>query len=188
MKIILNTDVHNLGEEGDVCDVARGYARNYLVPQGMAVMYTKQTSTIFEHRRAAIEKRKEEKRKAALGLKEKIEEIRLTIKMPVGDTGKLFGSVNNAVVAEELQKLGISVERKKIEIPEHSIRMIGEYTAKIKLYSDEVATISVNVISDKEPAKPKGGAEVKAAAPKEEVTPEGDVSENGDEEITDDEA
>lgn len=150
MKVILNSDVYNLGEEGDVCEVARGFARNFLLPRDLAVPCTKQNLAMFEHKKAAIDKRKEEKRKAALSLKERIEELSLTIKMPVGETGKLFGSVNNAVVAEALQKEGISVERKKIDIPEHSIRMVGKYEARIKLYSDEVAVVAINVVSDKE--------------------------------------
>ena len=69
MKVILNQDVHNLGEEGDVKDVAPGYARNYLIPQNLAVPHTKGNLALFEHRRAAIEKRKEEKRKEALSAK-----------------------------------------------------------------------------------------------------------------------
>ncbi len=150
MKVILNQDVYNLGEEGDVCEVASGYARNYLIPQGLASLYNKQNIAIFESRKAAIEKRKEEKRKASLSLKEQIENTEVVLKVPSGNNGKLFGSVTNAHVAEELKVLGITLERKKIELPEHSLKMLGTYIAKVKLYGNESADLKVTVKSDKE--------------------------------------
>ncbi len=147
MKIILNEDVYNLGEEGDVCVVADGYARNYLIPQGLAVLCNKQSLSMFEHKKEAIEKRKEEKRKEALGLKEKLEGLTLTIKMPAGETGKLFGSVTNAVIADALEKEGVTVEKKKIDVPTSNIKMIGKYTVLVKLYSGELAKIEIIVES-----------------------------------------
>ena len=156
MKIILNQDVYNLGEEGDVCVVANGYARNFLIPQKLASIFNKQNSAIFESRKAAIEKRKEEKRLASAGLKEKIESITLELKVSSGDTGKLFGSVTNAKIAEELKKSGVIIERKKIELPGHTIKMVGEFVAKVKLYGNESADLKIIVASDKkveEPAK-----------------------------------
>ena len=149
MKIILNQDVYNLGEEGDVCVVANGYARNFLIPQKLALIFNKQNISIFESRKAAIEKRKEEKRLASAGLKEKIEAINLELKVSSGDTGKLFGSVTNANVAEELKKEGIIVERKKIELPGHTIKMIGDFIVKVKLYGNETADLKLFVKSDK---------------------------------------
>ncbi len=147
MKIILNEDVYNLGEEGDVCVVADGYARNYLIPQGLAVLCNKQSLSMFEHKKEAIEKRKEEKRKEALGLKEKLEGLSLTIKMPAGETGKLFGSVTNAVIADALEKEGVTVEKKKIDVPTSNIKMIGKYTVLVKLYSGELAKFEIIVES-----------------------------------------
>ena len=171
MKVILNQDVYNLGEEGDVCEVARGYARNFLIPQGYAVLYNKQNAALFESKRAAIEKRKEEKRKASLSLKEKIQEQEIVLKVSSGDTGKLFGSVTNANVADALQALGITVERKKIELPEHTLKTLGTYTARIKLYGDEVAELKVVVKSDKEETAPaEKEKKAKAPAAKEEST------------------
>ncbi len=150
MKVILNQDVYNLGEEGDVCEVANGYARNYLIPQGLASLYNAQNIAIFKSRKAAIEKRKEEKRKASLSLKEQIENTEVVLQVPSGENGKLFGSVTNAHVAEELKVLGITLERKKIELPEHSLKMLGVYTAKIKLYGNESADLKIIVKSDKD--------------------------------------
>ncbi len=146
IKVILNQDLPNLGEEGDVCSVANGYGRNYLLPKGLAVPYTTKYINIFEQKKDLIAKKKEEKRQDALSLKEKIEQIEgLEIKMPVGDTGKLFGSVNNAVVADALAKEGITLERKKIEVPENAIKMIGNYNVKVKLYESESATLKLVV-------------------------------------------
>ncbi len=153
MKIILTKDVLNLGEEGDIKVVADGYARNYLIPNKFAVLCNKANLTVLEQRQRTIVKLKEEKRKAALSLKEKIESEELLIKMPVGEKGKLFGSVNNATVVEELTKKGISVERKKIEVPGHNIKMIGTYSVEIKLYGQESAKLKLTV-SPIEEAKP----------------------------------
>ena len=144
-KIILNQDVYNLGEEGDVCEVTPGYARNFLVPQGMAVSYNKQNLAQFEQKRVVIEKRKEEKRDAAKGLCDRIEAMVIELEMPAGDTGKLFGSVNSATIAERLTAEGISIERKKIDVPESSIKMVGEHTVRVRLYGDEVAEMKVVV-------------------------------------------
>jgi large subunit ribosomal protein L9 len=147
VKIILNEDVYNLGEEGDVCEVAAGYARNFLLPHGHAVVFNRQNEAVFAHKKVAIEKRKEEKKKIAQGLKLQLENLTLTLKMPAGETGKLFGSVNNAVIAEALEKEGIIVERKKIDVASTSIKNIGTYPVLIKLYSGEAARIEVIVAS-----------------------------------------
>ena len=163
MKVILNQDVHNLGEEGDVCDVKRGYARNYLIPKQLAFPHVKQYVAMFENRKEAITKRKEEKRLEANSLKEKVESLKLVVAMPAGDTGKLFGSVSNLTIAEELNKAGFSIERKKIELAHHALKMIGTHTAKIKLYAGEYAALKFEIVkSDDTDAAP---AEAKKADP-----------------------
>jgi large subunit ribosomal protein L9 len=145
MKVILNQDVPGLGEEGDVKDVASGYGRNYLIPKHLAVPYTKHNVTQLESRRAAIESRKEEKRREAMGVKERLESEELVFSVPAGESGKLFGSVNNAMVVQELQNRGYEIEKKRVEVPEHNIRMVGNYTVKIKLYGNEEAQVNVSV-------------------------------------------
>ncbi len=176
MKIILNEDVYNLGEEGDVREVKPGYARNYLIPQGLAVAYTKGNAAMFDRRKDAIEKRKEEKRKAAMGIKERIDTLELTIPMPAGDTGKLFGSVTNATVSDALAKEGVHIERKKIDLPEHNIKMIGKYKARIRLYENSVGELVVLIVDEKtgsiEPSGGKKAAPVAAPADSEEVSDE----------------
>ena len=192
MKIILNEDVYNLGEEGDVCEVANGYARNYLLPHGLAVNFNKQNKAIFESRKEAIEKRKEEKRQAAQSLKQQLEDISLTVKMPAGETGKLFGSVNNAVIADALEKEGITIERKKIDVASTSIKMIGTYSVLIKLYSGETAKIEVLVASTDGKAEAALAKKLEAAKSKskEEAVGAGEdaYADDAEEEIIEEEA
>jgi large subunit ribosomal protein L9 len=145
MKIILNQDIAGLGEEGDIKEVANGYARNYLIPKKIASPYTKQNLVELESRRQAIEQRKEEKRREAMSIKERLESEDLVFTMPAGESGKLFGSVNNAMIAQELEARGYSIERKRIEVPEHNIRMVGAHTVKIKLYGQEEANLKIGV-------------------------------------------
>jgi large subunit ribosomal protein L9 len=170
MKIILNEDVPNLGEEGDICDVADGYGRNYLLPKSLAVSHTKANLAMFELRRDAIEKRKQEKRDAVKGLKERLEAEPIVIQRPAGETGKLFGSVTNASIVDELEKHGIAVERKRVDLPEHSLKMIGNYSVRIKLYDNEVANLKLTIEGlDKdgnriEPKEAKKKQEEEAAA------------------------
>ncbi len=145
MKVILYQDVTGLGEEGDIKEVARGYARNFLLPKKLAVPHTKENLAVLEHRRTAIEKRKDEKRQEALGLKERLEAEQITFAVPAGENGKLFGSVSNTLVAQELEKRGYQIEKKRIEIPDHTIRAVGAYKVRIRLYDKEEAIIKLVV-------------------------------------------
>ncbi|WP_455382652.1 50S ribosomal protein L9 [Salinispira pacifica] len=156
MKVILNADVPNLGEEGDVREVKRGYARNYLMPRNMAMPFNKQSMAVIESRRALIEKRKEEKRAQAQGLKQRLEALTLNLSMPAGENGRLFGAVTSATVAEELSKQGISIERKRIEIPEHTIKASGNYRVHIRLYGNEEAALRVLVNQQAKSDAPEG--------------------------------
>ena len=167
MKVILKQELSNLGEEGDIKVVADGYGRNYLIPKGIAVSYTKANIEIFRQKKNTIEAKKETKRKEALSLKEKLAGEAITFTMPVGENGKLFGAITSANIVEELAKSGISVERKKIEVPEHSIKVVGDYIVKVKLYASESADLKVIVKADSasEAAATKI-ATTRAAAPK----------------------
>ncbi len=166
MKIILNQDVVHLGEEGDIVEVKDGYARNYLLPTKTAVVYNKANAALFQSRAAAIEKRKAEKRAASASLKERLDDVVLTIVVPAGESGKLFGSVTSAMVQAELQKLGFEIEKKKIEVATHAIKMTGTYTVVVHLYENDLSHIKLNVLSEAEKLaadKAKAEAEAKAA-------------------------
>ena len=180
MKIILNQDVVHLGEEGDVVEVKDGYARNYLLPTKAAVIYNKANAAAFKSRAAAIEKRKAEKRAASASLKERLDGISIEITVPAGDSGKLFGSVTSSMVQAELQKLGFEIERKKIEVATHAIKMTGTYTVVVHLYENDLSHIKLVVMSEAEKlaaekakaeaeAKAKAEAEAEAAAAAEEA-------------------
>jgi len=146
MKIILLKDVENLGEEGDVKTVADGYGRNFLLPRGFATLFSKAGLTLIEQRQAKIEARKEEKRQAALGLKEKLQGVNVVISMPAGDNGKLFGAVTNGVVADHLaQSSGITIDRRHISIHGNAIKLVGVYDVRVRLLEREYATIKVEV-------------------------------------------
>jgi len=146
MKVILNKDLSTLGEEGDVRDVARGYARNYLFPRGIAVPYTPKTVKIFETRKEEIEARKVQKRHDALGLKEKLESLELSVTMPAGANGRLYGAVTTQTVADELAKLDYQIERKRIELSVASIKAAGKYKVTVKLYENSSAELPLTVI------------------------------------------
>ena len=168
MKIILNQDVPNLGEEGDVCVVKDGYARNYLLPTGAAVLYNNENLSIFKSRAAAIEKRKVAKREASASLKEKLDDLTLKLVVSAGDSGKLFGSVTALMVQEELAKQGFDIERKKIEVASHTIKQVGLYSARIHLYENESSIIKLNVVSEAD-EKAAERAAAKAAKEAEEA-------------------
>ena len=157
MKVILNVDVKSLGEEGDVKNVANGYARNFLLPRNLAVPYNEATVAMFEARKAEIEARKELKRKDSASLKEKLEAAELEITMPAGANGKLYGAVTTHVVADALKKNGFDIERKRIDLPGLAIKSVGTYKAIIKLYEAQTAEIHVVVkaqIEEKKEEKP----------------------------------
>ena len=146
MKVILNKDHSPLGEEGDVKDVAKGYARNYLFPRGIALPYNERTAKLFESRKEEIETRKVQKRGDAAGLKEKLESLNLEITVPAGANGKLYGAVTSQTIVDELAKHGFQMERKKVELPGISIKNIGKYKAVVKLYENASAEINVSVL------------------------------------------
>ena len=187
MKVILNKDVNPLGEEGDVREVAKGYARNYLFPRGLAVPYTEGNLKIFEARREEIEARKAEKRKDAASLKERLEGIEVTITMPAGANGKLYGAVTNQTIADELIKQGFQVERKRIEVPGNHIKSVGKFKIHVRLYENTTAEVivviqaQVNKTEEKHDTH-KGHQRSNRFAHKDELSPEASASENTTEE------
>ena len=161
MKVILNKDLSTLGEEGDVKDVAKGYARNYLLPRGIALPYTPQTVKLFEARKGEIEARKAVKRQDAMGLKERLETLELSITMPAGANGKLYGAVTPQTVSDELAKQGLDIDRKRIDLAATSIKAVGKYKAVVRLYESSKAEIQITVI----------GQEIKTESPRAQSRP-----------------
>lgn len=145
MKVILNVDVKSLGEEGDVKNVANGYARNFLLPRNLAVPYNEATVLLFEGRKAEIEARKEQKRKDSASLKDKLEAAAIELVMPAASNGKLYAAVTAQVIAEALAKNGFEIERKRIDIAGNSIKSVGNYHATVRLYEAQTAELKVSV-------------------------------------------
>ncbi len=153
MKVILNQDVPNLGELGDVKDVAAGYARNFLLPRGLVLAYTPAAIAMFAKRNAEIEARKAEKRNLSNSLKTRLEAEELLFDMPAGQNGKLYGAITNASVADELLKRGLEIDRKKIEVPGRVLKSVGNYKVLIRLYEKEDATVRIVIKGHIEKAK-----------------------------------
>ena len=145
MKVILNVDVKSLGEEGDVKNVANGYARNFLLPRNLAVPYNEATVLLFEGRKAEIEARKEQKRKDSASLKDKLEAAAIELVMPAASNGKLYAAVTAQVIAEALAKNGFEIERKRIDIAGNSIKSVCNYHATVRLYEAQTAELKVSV-------------------------------------------
>ncbi|HBG37262.1 MAG TPA: 50S ribosomal protein L9, partial [Treponema sp.] len=109
MKVILNTDVKHLGEEGDVKEVANGYARNFLFPRNLALPYNDVTHEYFESRRAEIEAKKEVKRNDSRSLRDRLVNHLVEIPMPAGANGKLYGAVTSQTISDALKKAGFEI-------------------------------------------------------------------------------
>ena len=174
MKVILDKDLSTLGEEGDVRDVAKGYARNYLFPRSIALPYNESTIRLFESRKGEIEGRKAEKREAAKGLKERLEALELAFSMPDGANGRLFGSVTSQTVADELNRQGFQIERKRLELPGATFKSVGKYKVTVHLYESASAEITVAVQAQIEKAKeapPAKGRRRRDEAPPAESAP-----------------
>lgn len=147
MKIILRADVENLGRLGDVVTVKPGYGRNYLLPQGLAMLVTPGNLKAFELERKKLQARMDALRSAADELAGKIEGLVLTIPMRVGDNDKLYGSVTTGIIGDALARQGIEVDRRRILL-EHAIRTLGEHPVRVRLHADVIASMTVKVVSE----------------------------------------
>ena len=147
MKLILKEDVDKLGESGDIVDVKPGYGRNYLIPQGKAIMATDGAVKQLEMLREKAERRAELTVEAAQEMAERLETTSVTIPVSVGEDERIHGSVTNQDVADALAERDIQIDRRKIEI-EDDIKTLGEYTATVSLVSEMKATIKVWVVKE----------------------------------------
>ncbi|MDX1545348.1 MAG: 50S ribosomal protein L9 [Rhodothermales bacterium] len=163
MKVILLQDVEKLGEEGEIVTVKAGYGRNYLIPQGIARLAT---DGVVKARREEIRQqaRKRAQREAdAVALKKQLEGTEVVVEARVGEENRIFGTVTPQQVALKLATQGFEIDRRQIELAE-DIRVIGIYTAHVKLHTNVVADLKVRVI-------PEGGVAADAE-PEPEATEE----------------
>jgi large subunit ribosomal protein L9 len=145
MEIILMDKVANLGNLGDVVKVKEGFARNYLIPQGMAKRATKANMEAFAEKKAELERVAGEKLAAAQARAEKLAGYALVISQKAGVDGRLFGSVGNIDIAEALQAQGFDVSKAEVRLPEGPFKMIGEYDVTLGLHTDVTADIKVTI-------------------------------------------
>lgn len=145
MEIILRQAVENLGKPGDVVKVKSGYARNYLLPHGLAYEATPGNLKRIQQERDRLEAAENERRGVAQGLAEKLEQVSLTFSARVGDEGKLFGSVTGADIAQQLEAQGFHIEKRQIDLHE-PIKALGVYRVPIRLHADVKPEVRVWVI------------------------------------------
>lgn len=145
MDVILVKSVPNIGAEGDVVKVAAGYARNYLIPQGMAVVADRAHQRVMaeEGRQAGLRDRK--RRRGAEALAAKFQDVSVTIAMQAGEDDKLFGSVTNRDIAVELAKQGREIDRHSIEL-EEPLKQLGVYSVPVRLHQDVRVSVKVWVV------------------------------------------
>jgi large subunit ribosomal protein L9 len=144
LQIILNEEVHNLGHPGDVVRVRAGYARNYLLPRGLAVEANPRNLREFEHHKRIAMLKREALKSQAVSLKEKIEALSLSLTARTGEEGKLFGSITNIDLERALHEKGFAVERRRIGLHE-PIKQLGDYTVAIRLQPEVEATLKFTV-------------------------------------------
>ena len=145
MKVILLEDVKSLGKKGDIVNVSDGYARNYLFPRNLAQEATAQNLNSAQVKQEAAAHKKEMEKKNAQEMAKQLENKGVVIKAKCGSTGRLFGAITNAEIAEALnQQTGLELDKKKVVLA-NPIKELGEYTVTVKLYAGVQATIGLKV-------------------------------------------
>ena len=147
LELILMADVEGLGMEGQTVKVTEGYARNYLLPRKLAVSVSQAALKRLEKNRQEREARQQNERAAAQALAKVLEQISCTIPVKVGDSDKLFGSVNANDIADTLKAQKIELDRRKIHLAE-PIRELGIYTVKVKLHPEVEASLKVWIVGE----------------------------------------
>ena len=166
MKVILKEDIKKIGIMGQTVTVADGFARNYLVPKGLAVQANIKNMKSLEHAKKVIQEKAKKTKTSVQDFADRLSKITLVIKAKAGEEGKLFGSVTTMDIAEQLKNEGIEIDKKKIDL-EDTIKEIGDYDIEIRLYKDVKCTVKVVVEPDK-----------KQAEDEEKLTPSKSPSEN----------
>jgi len=179
--ILLREDIDTVGGRGEVVKVKAGYARNYLLPQGLAIVATKGNVKQIEQERAALLKKAAVEKATAEAQKEQMGNIALSFERKAGEHGTLFGSVTTMDIAEALQAKGYEIDRRKIALRD-AIKETGEYTVNVKLHREVVLRVPVTVTAEggeavAEPKTEKKGRKAKAAAEETAETPVVEIAE-----------
>ncbi len=147
MKVILRRDHETLGKIGDLVDVKNGYARNFLLPRGIAYTALKGNIKALEEEKKSVEKRNLQELKAAESLSTELETVSVTIPVQVGEEDKIFGTVTTQMITDALKDKGYEIDKRKIEI-EEPIKALGIYSVSVKLYQNVNAKIKVWVVRE----------------------------------------
>ena len=147
MKVILIKDVKAQGKKGDVVEVSDGYARNFLFKNGLAIEATSVNLNSLKISKDAAAHRKSVEKSDAEELAKKLNDMTVTIKLKVSETGKIFGALNTQSIADALEKEGITIDKKKIVLPE-PIKTVGSHTVTIKPYAEVSAKLKVVVVGE----------------------------------------
>ena len=148
MEVILKQDIKGLGYKDDKVTVANGYGRNFLIPKGMANLATESAKKMHAEILKQRAFKEDKLRKEAASNAEKLAGVAIKVGAKAGESGKIFGSVTTIQLAEALQKAGYNIERKNIEITEDSIKQLGTYTAKVRLYKELSANIKFELVAE----------------------------------------
>ncbi len=148
MEVILKTDVAKLGHKDEIIDVKPGYGRNYLIPQGIAVLATPSAKKVLAENMKQRAHKLEKIKQDAVELAAKMEGLNLTIGAKASTTGKIFGSVNTIQIAEALKNAGFDIDRKIILIKDEAIKDLGSYSATIKLHREVKVDITFDVVAE----------------------------------------
>ncbi len=144
MRIILLEDIENVGKKGEIVKVKDGFARNYLIPKGVAIKVTDSNIKMIEEKKKKLEKEREREIKTVEELKNRIESLSITIKKKAGEEDTLFGSVTSADIEDALKAEGIEVDKKNILLHEH-IKKLGEYEVEVRIHPSVKALLKINV-------------------------------------------
>ncbi|MDI9356412.1 MAG: 50S ribosomal protein L9 [Chitinophagaceae bacterium] len=147
MEIILKQDIPKLGNKNDIIKVKNGYGRNYLIPQKLAVLAIESVKKITQENLKQSSHKTKKIKDEALHIAQMLKDVNLIISVKAGDNGKIYGSITNSQIAEELHKKGIQIDRKKILLKEH-IKQVGEFSAIIDLHKEIKPEITINVIPE----------------------------------------
>jgi large subunit ribosomal protein L9 len=150
MEIILLENVRNLGKFGTKVDVAKGFGRNYLIPQGKAVPATRENLARFEAERSNLEKAAKERFNLAEERAAEINAVQLVIAARAAEEGKLYGSIGTIELSDAFKKQGVTVARNEIRLPSGPLRELGEYVVDIQLHAEVVAQTKVKVVPEQD--------------------------------------
>ncbi|TMA35583.1 MAG: 50S ribosomal protein L9 [Deltaproteobacteria bacterium] len=151
MKLILVESIHRLGEAGDLVSVKPGFARNFLLPQGKALLATESRVKEFDHKRRIAEEKAARELKDLEAVKGRLETLKIEIGARAGESGKLFGSVTAAQIADKIEAAGLKIDRRRIDLRE-PIKEVGEHKVAVKLLRELIAQISITVVAEGGPS------------------------------------